>query len=316
MRQRRLTRRLADSVTGPGFAQQLRDDAAACESVLEGLLTTAAGPATRLSAAMRYAVLNGGKRMRAALVMGAARLTQGGAVDTALDRRMLRVAAAVECLHAYSLVHDDLPAMDDAATRRGQPSTHLAFDEATAILAGDALQTMAFEILADPLTHPDPAVRVALVMELAKAAGGAGMAGGQMLDIEAEATSFDLDQTKTMQMMKTGALMSCAVVSGGLVGGADPHLLTALRAYARQLGLAFQIADDLLDYRGDATVLGKPAGQDAVRGKAGFVTLMGYEQAAAAAQQMIDAANAALMPWQNTAGYLQNLATFAITRKR
>jgi farnesyl diphosphate synthase len=311
-----LTRRLADSVTGPAFEQQLRDDAAACESVLEGLLKTAAGPATRLSAAMRYAVLNGGKRMRAALVMGAARLTQGGAVETALDRRMLRVAAAVECLHAYSLVHDDLPAMDDAATRRGQPSTHLAFDEATAILAGDALQTMAFEILADPLTHPDPAVRVALVMELAKAAGGAGMAGGQMLDIEAEATSFDLDQTKTMQMMKTGALMSCAVVSGGLVGGADPQLLTALRAYARQLGLAFQIADDLLDYRGDATVLGKPAGQDAVRGKAGFVTLMGYEQAAAAAQQMIDAANGELMPWQNTAGYLQNLATFAITRKR
>ena len=316
MRQRRLIRRLADRVTGASFEQQLRDDAAACESVLEGLLTTVAGPAKRLSAAMRYALLNGGKRMRAALVMGAARLTQGGAVDTVLDRRMLRVAAAVECLHAYSLVHDDLPAMDDAATRRGQPSTHLAFDEATAILAGDALQTMAFEILADPLTHPDPAVRVALVMELAKAAGGAGMAGGQMLDIEAEATSFDLDQTKTMQMMKTGALMSCAVVSGGLVGGADPQLLTALRAYARQLGLAFQIADDLLDYRGDATVLGKPAGQDAVRGKAGFVTLMGYEQAAAAAQQMIDAANAALMPWQNTAGYLQNLATFAITRKR
>ena len=320
MRQRRLTRRLADSVTGPAFEQQLRDDAAACESVLEGLLTTVAGPATRLSAAMRYAVLNGGKRMRAALVMGAARLTQGGAQggaeDAALDRPMLRVAAAVECLHAYSLVHDDLPAMDDAATRRGQPSTHLAFDEATAILAGDALQTMAFEILADPLTHPDPAVRAALVMELAQAAGAAGMAGGQMLDIEAEATSFDLEQTKTMQMMKTGALMSCAGVLGGLVGGADSQLLTAPRAYARQLGLAFQIADDLLDYRGDAAVLGKPAGQDALRGKAGFVTLMGYEQAAAAAQAMIDTANAALMPWQNTAGYLQNLATFAITRKR
>jgi len=316
MRQRRLTRRLADSVTGPAFEQQLRDDAAACESMLEGLLTTAAGPATRLSAAMRYAVLNGGKRMRAALVMGAARLMQGGAQDEALDRRMVRVAAAVECLHAYSLVHDDLPAMDDAATRRGQPSTHLAFDEATAILAGDALQTMAFEILADPLTHPDPAVRVALVMELAQAAGAAGMAGGHMLDLEAEASGFNLKQTKTMHMMKTGALMSCAVVSGGLVGGADSQLLTALRAYARQLGLAFQIADDLLDYRGDAAVLGKPAGQDALRGKAGFVTLMGYEQAAAAAQAMIDTANAALMPWQNTAGYLQNLATFAITRKR
>ena len=303
-------------MTAPSFKQQLRNDAAACESVLEGLLTTVAGPSKRLSAAMRYAVLNGGKRMRAALVMGAARLSQGVAHDAALDRQMLRVAAAVECVHAYSLVHDDLPAMDDAATRRGQPSTHLAFDDATAILAGDALQTLAFEILADPLTHPDPAVRVGLIMELAQAAGGAGMAGGQMLDIEAEAKRFDLDQTKTMQMMKTGALISCAVVSGGLVGGADSQLLTALRGYARQLGLAFQIADDLLDYRGDATVLGKPAGQDAVRGKAGFVTLMGYEQAVAAAQQMIVAANAALMPWQNTSGYLQNLATFAITRER
>ena len=315
-RQCRLIRRLADSVTGHSFEQQLWDDAAACESILEDLLKTVAGPAKRLSAAMRYAVLSGGKRMRAALVMGAARLAQGGTCDMALDQRMIRVAAAVECLHAYSLVHDDLPAMDDAITRRGQPSTHLAFDEATAILAGDALQTMAFEILANPLTHPDPAVRVALITELAQAAGGAGMAGGQMLDIEAEATSFDLEQTKTMQMMKTGALMSCSVVSGGLVGGADSQLLTALRAYARQLGLAFQIADDLLDYRGDATVLGKPAGQDALRGKAGFVTLIGYEQAAAAAQAMIDTANAALMPWQNTAGYLQNLATFAITRKR
>ena len=303
-------------MTGPSFKQQLRDDAAACEAVLEGLLTTVAGPSKRLSAAMRYAVLNGGKRMRAALVMGAARLAQGVAHDAAPDGHMLRVAGAVECVHAYSLVHDDLPAMDDAATRRGQPSTHLAFDDATAILAGDALQTLAFEILADPFTHPDPAVRVALIMELAQAAGGAGMAGGQMLDIEAEAKRFDLDQTTTMQMMKTGALMSCAVVSGGLVGGADSQLLTALRAYARQLGLAFQIADDLLDYRGDATVLGKPAGQDAMRGKAGFVTLMGYEQAVAAAQQMIVAANAALMPWQNAAGYLQNLATFAITRKR
>lgn len=316
MRLRRLIPRLADSVTGSSFDLQLRDDATECDLVLESLLTSAASPATRLFAAMRYAVLNGGKRMRAALVMGAARMSHGGAHDTALDRRMLRVAAAVECLHAYSLVHDDLPAMDDARTRRGQPSTHLAFDEATAILAGDALQTMAFEILADPSTHPEPAVRVALIMELAQAAGGTGMAGGQMLDIEAEATNFDLDQTKTMQMMKTGALMSCAVVSGGLVGGADSQLQAALRTYARQLGLAFQIADDLLDYRGDATVLGKPAGQDAVRGKAGFVSLMGYEQAAAAAQQMIDAANAALMPWQNTAGYLQSLATFAITRKR
>ena len=297
-----------------GFLVQLGDDASACESYIKTLLDQADGPATLLRDAMAYGVLNGGKRMRAALVFGAARMAMGAQTDMAPSEAMLRTAAAIECLHAYSLVHDDLPAMDDAATRRGQPSCHIEFDEATAILAGDALQTMAFEILADPRTHSDAAIRIQLVATLAKAAGMQGMAGGQMLDLQAEQKDFDLRQTQQMQMMKTGALMSCAVICGGIVGGASPKLLAAQTSFAQHLGLAFQIADDLLDYAGDASVMGKPSGQDADRGKAGFVALMGLDEARQAAHQMIDDANAKLAPWQNLAEYMQNLATFAITR--
>ena len=297
-----------------GFLVQLGDDASACESYIKTLLDQTDGPATLLRDAMAYGVLNGGKRMRAALVFGAARMAMGAQTDMAPSEAMLRTAAAIECLHAYSLVHDDLPAMDDAATRRGQPSCHIEFDEATAILAGDALQTMAFEILADPRTHSDAAIRIQLVATLAKAAGMQGMAGGQMLDLQAEQKDFDLRQTQQMQMMKTGALMSCAVICGGIVGGASPKLLAAQTLFAQHLGLAFQIADDLLDYAGDASVMGKPAGQDANRGKAGFVALMGLEEARQAAHRMIANANAELAPWQNLAEYMQNLATFAITR--
>ena len=297
-----------------GFLVQLGDDASACESYIKTLLDQTDGPATLLRDAMAYGVLNGGKRMRAALVFGAARMAMGAQTDMAPSEAMLRTAAAIECLHAYSLVHDDLPAMDDAATRRGQPSCHIEFDEATAILAGDALQTMAFEILADPRTHSDAAIRIQLVATLAKAAGMQGMAGGQMLDLQAEQKDFDLRQTQQMQMMKTGALMSCAVICGGIVGGASPKLLAAQTSFAQHLGLAFQIADDLLDYAGDASVMGKPAGQDANRGKAGFVALMGLEEARQAAHRMIADANAELAPWQNLAEYMQSLASFAITR--
>ena len=297
-----------------GFLVQLGDDASACESYIKTLLDQTDGPATLLRDAMAYGVLNGGKRMRAALVFGAARMAMGAQTDMAPSEAMLRTAAAIECLHAYSLVHDDLPAMDDAATRRGQPSCHIEFDEATAILAGDALQTMAFEILADPRTYSDAAIRIQLVATLAKAAGMQGMAGGQMLDLQAEQKDFDLRQTQQMQMMKTGALMSCAVICGGIVGGASPKLLAAQTSFAQHLGLAFQIADDLLDYAGDASVMGKPAGQDANRGKAGFVALMGLEEARQAAHRMIADANAELAPWQNLAEYMQSLATFAITR--
>ena len=297
-----------------GFLVQLGDDASACESCIKTLLDQADGPSTLLRDAMAYGVLNGGKRMRSALVFGAARMAMGAQTDMAPSEAMLRTAAAIECLHAYSLVHDDLPAMDDAATRRGQPSCHIEFDEATAILAGDALQTMAFEILADPRTHSDAAIRIQLVATLAKAAGMQGMAGGQMLDLQAEQKDFDLRQTQQMQMMKTGALMSCAVICGGIVGGASPKLLAAQTSFAQHLGLAFQIADDLLDYAGNASVMGKPAGQDANRGKAGFVALMGLEEARQVARRMIADANADLAPWQNLAEYMQSLATFAITR--
>ena len=297
-----------------GFLVQLGDDASACETYIKTLLDREAGPAKKLRDAMAYAVLNGGKRMRAALVFGAARMASGARHDTAPSEAMLRTAAAIEFLHAYSLVHDDLPAMDDAATRRGQPSCHIEFDEATAILAGDALQTMAFEILADSRTNSDAAIRIQLVTTLAKAAGLQGMAGGQMLDLQAENRQFNLAETKQMQMMKTGALLSCAVICGGIVGGASAKLLAAQTAFAQHLGLAFQIADDLLDYAGDDSVMGKPSGQDADRGKAGFVTLMGLDEARQAAHRMIEDANAELAPWQNLAEYMENLATFAITR--
>jgi len=297
-----------------GFLVQLGDDASACETYIKTLLDREDGPATQLRNAMAYGVLNGGKRMRAALVFGAARMASGARHDAAPTEAMLRTAAAIEFLHAYSLVHDDLPAMDDAATRRGKPSCHIEFDEATAILAGDALQTMAFEILADPRTHSDAAIRIQLVTTLAKAAGLQGMAGGQMLDLQAENRPFNLAETQQMQMMKTGALLSCAVVCGGIVGGASAKLLAAQTAFSQHLGLAFQIADDLLDYAGDASVMGKPSGQDADRGKAGFVALMGVNEAKQAAQRMIADANAELAPWKNLAEYMQNLATFAITR--
>jgi len=297
-----------------GFLVQLGEDASACETYIKKLFGREYGPATRLRNAMAYSVLNGGKRIRAALVFGAARMASGAFHDAAPSETMLRTAVAIEFLHAYSLVHDDLPAMDDADTRRGRSSCHLEFDEATAILAGDALQTMAFEILADPQTHADTAIRIQLVTTLAKAAGLQGMAGGQMLDLLAEKREFNLAETKEMQMMKTGALLSCAVICGGIVGGASAKLLAAQTAFAQHLGLAFQIADDLLDYAGDANVLGKPPRQDADRGKAGFVVLMGQDEARQAAHRMIEDANAELAPWQNLSDYMQNLATFAITR--
>ena len=291
------------------FSDQLTCDAGAAAAAIDDILRVDQSPAQRLRDAMIYATMSGGKRLRAALVLGAARLSD----DAGDPHGALRVAAALEMLHAYSLVHDDLPAMDDAATRRSKPSCHLAFDEATAILAGDALQTMAFDVLADGRTHSDPAVQIRLVAALAGASGLAGMAGGQMLDLQAETRQLDLTEVTEMQSMKTGALIRCAAICGGIVGGADARLLDALGTFSRDLGLAFQIADDLLDYDGDAATLGKPAGQDAERGKGSFVSLMGAEQARATAHRLMDDALAVLAPWPQ-AGYLGYLATFAIAR--
>jgi farnesyl diphosphate synthase len=291
------------------FSDQLTCDAGAAAAAIDDILRVDQSPAQRLRDAMIYATMSGGKRLRAALVLGAARLSD----DAGDPSGALRVAAALEMLHAYSLVHDDLPAMDDAATRRSKPSCHLAFDEATAILAGDALQTMAFDVLADGRTHSDPAVQIRLVAALAGASGLAGMAGGQMLDLQAETRQLDLTEVTEMQSMKTGALIRCAAICGGIVGGADARLLDALGTFSRDLGLAFQIADDLLDYDGDAATLGKPARQDAERGKGSFVSLMGADQARTTAHRLIDDALAVLAPWPQ-AGYLGYLATFAIAR--
>jgi farnesyl diphosphate synthase len=299
----------------------VEQDAGAVAVLLDDLFSAMDSPARRLTDAMRYATMNGGKRMRAALVMASFRLAaahspnNGGTIDLGDEAGALRVAAAVECFHAYSLVHDDLPAMDDAATRRGAPSCHLAFDEATAILAGDALQTLAFELLASPETHPDGSVRAKLALALAQASGGAGMAGGQMLDLQAESEILSLEEIRVMQMMKTGALIQFSAVAGGIHGGADPALSTALVEYSRNLGLAFQIADDCLDYAGHAEDLGKPAGQDAARGKGSFVALMGLDEARGAAEHLIEEACSAITSWGVHSKPLAEIARFAISRR-
>lgn len=257
--------------------------------------------------AMRYAT-NGGKRLRGFLVLESARLH---GVD---QGRAVYAAAAVEVLHAYSLVHDDLPCMDDDDLRRGQPTVHLKWNEATAVLAGDALQTLAFEILASQAVSPDPAVRVALIALMAKASGAQGMVLGQALDIAAETatTPLTLDQITHLQDGKTGALICWSAEAGAVMAGAD---VTPLRHYARALGLAFQIADDILDIEGDAALAGKRLGKDADAGKATFVSLLGLDGAKTRAAELVAEAEAALDPYGNAAETLRQTAQFVITRK-
>lgn len=262
-------------------------------------------PAGELRDAMFYAC-QGGKRIRACLVMESARLH--GVPDSAA----LPVAAAVEALHAYSLVHDDLPAMDDDDLRRGQPTVHIRWSEATAILAGDALQTLAFDLLLRPETGA-PAVQVALARAFADAIGARGMVYGQMLDIAAETAPdpLTLDQITRLQAGKTGALIEFSAMSGALLAGADP---APLRDYARNLGLAFQIADDILDVTGDEAQTGKRVGKDDAAGKATFVSLLGLEGARARARELVAAGDAALMTYGDRAGNLRELARFVIDR--
>ncbi len=264
----------------------------------------------RLYEAMRHAAIGGGKRLRPLLVVAACELFH-------VDReRALRVGLAVECVHTYSLIHDDLPAMDDDALRRGKPTVHVAFDEATAILAGDSLHALAFEILADEATHEDPFVRAELVTELARAAGPAGMAGGQMMDLVAEEAQFDLATTTRLQQLKTGALIAFSVEAGAIMGKASMELRARLRGYARDLGLAFQIADDLLDVEGSADCAGKAVGKDQGRGKATFVSLFGVERARRQAEMLIDQAVAHLHPFGAEADLLRAIARFTIERDR
>ena len=292
----------------PSADAVLSADAAGVEQWLETHFQTMNAPAPHLSEAMSYAALNGGKRVRASLVLSAARL----AGDAHLAAP---VAAALEMVHAYSLIHDDLPAMDDADTRRGMPATHIAFDEATAILAGDALQTEAFSVLTTKLEDLPADRTLSLIRILADASGVHGMAGGQMLDLQAEKMAPDLTSTRAMQELKTGALIRSAAVMGVIVGGGDKVMQDNIGQYADRLGFAFQIADDILDYRSTGEALGKPVGRDAEQGKASFVVLLGLAQAEQKAAELIEEAIALLEPYASRADELKALAAFSIHRK-
>ncbi len=257
--------------------------------------------------------MNGGKRLRASLVMAAARLASSQ-TQNHNPEPAIAVAAAVEMLHAYSLIHDDLPAMDDAELRRGKPACHIAFDEATAILAGDALQTQAFALLCDPHFDMTADRKLILIQLLCQASGQAGMAGGQMLDLQAEMSDFSPEQMQYMQQLKTGALIQAAAVMGVVAGGGPVQMTEHVRAYANHLGLAFQIADDVLDYEGVAEQLGKPARRDAEQGKASFVELLGLEGARQKAAELVTDACSNLDIYGASAGELQSLAHFVINR--
>jgi farnesyl diphosphate synthase len=292
-----------------GLKQALARTAAAIEAQLDVFLASAGGAEARVVEAMRYATLDGGKRLRPFLLIESARLFD------VPDKQALRAAAALEMVHCYSLIHDDLPAMDDSDLRRGRPTAHKAFDDATAILAGDGLLTQAFEALADPETHPDGAVRSALVTALARAAGTAGMVGGQMIDISPERTGLDLEGITHLQSMKTGALIAFACEAGAILGEAPAAGREALAGYAGGLGLAFQIVDDLLDAEGSAEELGKPTGQDAALGKATFVGQLGRDGARAQASQLVSNACACLDFFGKKADLLRELARFVLERR-
>jgi farnesyl diphosphate synthase len=274
------------------------------------LLTIPDDPRGDLYRAMRHAAIGGGKRLRPLLVFATANLF-------GVDRDCAaRAATAVEAIHVYSLIHDDLPSMDDDDMRRGKPTVHKVFDEATAILAGDCLHALAFEILADPATHVDPFVRIELVMDLARAAGPSGMAGGQKMDIEAEKTRFDLDTVTRLQQMKTGALISASVEAGAILGRLPPEGRVGLRGYAHDLGLAFQIADDLLDAEGDEAVAGKKLRKDEGAGKETFLSLLGPERAREQARMLVDQAIAHLHSYGKEADLLRDIARFVLERDR
>lgn len=296
------------------FEQRLFDIATRIQALLTDLLQPSvrqdeiARP-EQLLAAMRHAVLNGGKRLRPFLVVESARLFGGH------DEAALRVGAALECLHCYSLVHDDLPAMDDDDLRRGQPTVHIAFDEATAILAGDSLLTFAFDIIAAPETELADSAKTALVLALSRAAGMGGMAGGQALDLAAEKQAPDEQGIVTLQAMKTGALLRFACEAGPVIAGASIEDRERLRAFGALIGRAFQLADDLLDLTADAKTMGKATGKDAGRGKGTLVALKGQGWAETELDRLVDEAVALLAPYGDRAETLINAARFVANRK-
>lgn len=293
---------------GP-LKQELQDTSDRVNKTITRLLPETDRPESRLFDAMRHGVLNGGKRLRPFLCIQSAKLFN---VDEARARR---VATAIEFVHCYSLIHDDLPAMDDSDLRRGKPSTHKAFDEATAILAGDALLTLAFEVLSINDTHEDPRVRCELIRSLAQASGGQGLCGGQILDLMGETEEFDLGTISRLQRMKTGKLMAFACESGAILGRSDEPHRKALVNYAHDLGLAFQVTDDILDVEGNVVELGKETGQDNDAGKSTFVSTMGKDQAKSRAEMLIAQAKRHLHVFGDRADTLKELADYVLERR-
>ena len=297
----------------PGAAllgQAAQETARAIDAIFDVVLEVPDDPRHRLYEAMRHAAIGGGKRLRPLLVRAT------GSLFNLPEESLVRVGCAVECIHVYSLIHDDLPAMDDDALRRGKATVHIAFDEATAILAGDCLHDIAFEILSDERTHSDPFVRVELIRVLALSSGPAGMAGGQMMDLEAEKASFDLPTVTRLQQLKTGALIGYCIEAAAIMARVPPEARTGLHGYARDLGLAFQIADDLMDVEGDEAVAGKALGKDAAAGKETFLSLLGVERAREQAQMLVDQAKAHLRGFGAEADLLRAIADYVIERDR
>ncbi|HWI85843.1 MAG TPA: farnesyl diphosphate synthase [Sphingomonas sp.] len=280
------------------------------DQLFDHLLAIPADPRSRLYEAMRHAAIGGGKRMRPMLVRAAADLFHVDRVPA------LRVGVAIECIHVYSLIHDDMPCMDNDDLRRGRPTVHKAYDEATAVLAGDSLHALAFEVIADAETHPDPFIRVELAAELAKASGPAGMAGGQMMDLIAESSEFDLAAVTRLQQLKTGALIGFCLEAGAILGHVPPEGRRMIRAFSRDIGLAFQIADDLLDVEGARDVTGKAVGKDAAQGKATFVSLLGPARARQQAEMLVDQAIGHLAGFGSEATLLRAIARYVVERDR
>ena len=300
---------MGDHPIEAGLARALSATAAAVEEVLDAELPRPEGAQARLFEAMRYSILGGGKRLRAFLVRSGARLAGAD------DGGALLVAAALEMVHGYSLIHDDLPAMDDDDLRRGKPSCHVAFDEATAILAGDALLTLAFELLSAPRVHPDPSVRCDLVRAMAKAVGGEGMVGGQMIDLAAEHGGADYELTVTLERMKTGALIAFSCEAGAILAHRDGEYRRSLREFGQDVGLAFQVIDDVLDVVGDEAALGKTVGKDAAAGKATFIAALGLEGARREAVALVERGVARLDGLGEGAGPLRAFGEYVLARQ-
>ncbi len=290
------------------FKERLENVADKVTVALDALIPPVAGPESQLLSAMRYAALGNGKRLRPFFVLECGRLFDIN------ERSLLRVASAVECIHAYSLIHDDLPAMDDDDLRRGRPTVHKAYDEAIAVLAGDALQSLAFEIISDEETHAGPKVRNQLIHKLAIASGARGMAGGQAIDVSVKDNELEMPLIARMQRMKTGALFQFSAEAGATMAQASTEAFAALSGFAHDLGLAYQIADDLLDVEGEQSNTGKAVGKDAANGKASFVLTLGPEQAKKRARLLAEQAKSHLEFFGQSATILRQSIDFVIER--